>query len=332
MKSIDYQTKLLLRTKNWQTPSSFEELGYIYFGPLLFNFFAWLCNNINDSDKILFNSREGFFLEKIYKIFQVKYNLPDSVYFKTSRKIASISALFDKQDIYNTFQLHRYSGRLSNLLKDRFGINPMIDSDYLLDTYQTIPNLEAYIENILNKSIGIRNEYGKYITDVIGNSKNIIMVDSGYQGTTQYYIQKAYGLTFNGKYITFKGNEYLKNVTGFYDFSKTKFQQNIIFFESVFIDRVGSFVDIKDGQFINEQLEEKTQFFQQKEQIVIGIGKFVEDMLDCGVDIESATYEYSDYIFDLMCKKDFIKNTQLIDIFYHDNYYTRDSVKKIIRN
>lgn len=332
MKSIDYQTKLLLRSKDLQNPKSFADLGYIYFGPLLFNFFAWLCTNINDSDKILFNSREGFFLEKIYKIFQAKYNLPESVYFKTSRKISSLSAMFNKQDIYNTFQFHRYSGYLSNLLKDRFGINPTIDSDYLLDTKETIPNLEMYIDDILSNSVGIRHEYGKYISGIIGDSKNITMIDSGYQGTTQYYIQKAYGLTFSGRYITFKGNEHLKNVIGFYEFNKTKFQQNIIFFESVFIDRVGSFVDIKNGEFINEPFEEKTHFFEQKEQIVEGITKFVEDMLECDVDMESATYEYSDYIFDLMCKRDFIKNIQLTDIFYHDNYYTRDSVKKITRN
>ena len=42
------------------------------------------------------------------------------------------------------------------------------------------------------------------------------------------------------------------------------------------------------------------------------------------------SYDYSDYIFDLMCKKDFIKNDSLFDIFFHDNYYTRDNIKKLI--
>ena len=33
----------------------------------------------------------------------------------------------------------------------------------------------------------------------------------------------------------------------------------------------------------------------------------------------------------LMCKKDYIKNDSLFDIFFHDNYYSRDSIKKLDR-
>ena len=54
-------------------------------------------------------------------------------------------------------------------------------------------------------------------------------------------------------------------------------------------------------------------------------------MFDINFDETTISYEYSDYLFDLMCKKDFIKNEKLFDIFFHDNYYVRDSVKKIVR-
>ena len=40
MNTIDYQTKLLLDDKKWEYPQSLEELGYIYFGPLIFNYFV----------------------------------------------------------------------------------------------------------------------------------------------------------------------------------------------------------------------------------------------------------------------------------------------------
>ena len=52
---------------------SLEELGYTYFGPLLFNYFDWLKSEIGNSDKILFNSREGLFLQEIYELFKEKY-------------------------------------------------------------------------------------------------------------------------------------------------------------------------------------------------------------------------------------------------------------------
>jgi hypothetical protein len=330
MNTIEHQIKLLLNNKNWRSPNSFEELGYIYFGPLLFNFFIWLKTEINGSDKILFNSREGFFLEKLYKIFQQKYNLPESVYFKTSRKLSSLVACFTKDDVYNTFKLHRYSGYLSNLLMDRFGVNVKIDSDYLLDTRKNIPNLDDYIEQILDNARRIREEYDKYISDIIGTSQSIVMVDSGYQGTTQYYLEKTYDLTFKGRYITFKGNHYLNDVVGLYDFNTTQFPQNIIFFESVFIDRVGSYVDIKDGNFINESVEQKLQFFDEKEKIVIGIEQFINDMLDVTLDETTIPVEYSDCIFNLMCTDAFITNKKLTDVFYHDNFYTRDTIKKVL--
>ena len=55
--------------------NSLEELGYKYFGPLIFNYFNWLKTEIDDCDKILFNSREGLFLQEIYELFKEKYNL-----------------------------------------------------------------------------------------------------------------------------------------------------------------------------------------------------------------------------------------------------------------
>ena len=38
---INYQTKLLLGKGNWNNPKSLEDLGYIFYGPLLFNYFAY---------------------------------------------------------------------------------------------------------------------------------------------------------------------------------------------------------------------------------------------------------------------------------------------------
>jgi hypothetical protein len=329
MKSIDHYTKLLLKDKALQNPNSFEELGYIFFGPLLFNFFIWLKFEVKGSDLILFNSREGYFLKDIYELFKIKYNLPTGVYFKTSRKISSIASLFTNEDIYKTFDSHRYSGILSNLMKDRFGIE--CDKNDNIDTKTEIPNIDEYVESILNNAKRVRNDYGKYINNTIVNHNNIVMIDSGYQGTTQYNLQKAFGLYVSGRYINYKGNENLLDVVGLYDFNKTNFQKNIIFFESIFTDKVGSYIDIVDGNFINEKIDEDNHHFEEKIKIINGIKLFINDMFGVNFDETSVSYEYSDYLFDLMCKDGFIKNEKLFDIFFHDNYYVRDSVKKIVR-
>ena len=51
-------------------PKSLEELGYTFFGPLVFNYFNWLKDEVKDGDLILFNSREGYFLNELYQEFK----------------------------------------------------------------------------------------------------------------------------------------------------------------------------------------------------------------------------------------------------------------------
>ena len=308
---------------------SLEELGYKYFGPLIFNYFDWLKIEIGDCDKILFNSREGLFLQEIYELFREKYNLPPSVYFKTSRTLSTIVSIFNTADVFSTFDLHRYNGKLSNLLKDRFGITPHIENDAMVDSNENLPNLDLYLTEIIQKAKTTRDEYKKYILEVIGNSKSALMVDTGYQGTTQYNIEKTYGLKFKGRYITYKGNPLLDDVKGFYDFETHKLEDHIIFLESVLTDKVGTYIDIVNGEFINEESGENQTYFDKKIEIINGIKKFILDMFN-STEIVSKTN--ADYMFDLMCTDGYIKNESLFDSFFHDNKYTRDITKKINRN
>jgi hypothetical protein len=331
MTEIDKHTKLLLDKKDLQNPNSFEELGYIFLGPMVFNFFMWLKSELGNTDKILFNSREGYFFKEIYEIFKNKYDLPESVYFKTSRKLAAIASFKTKDDIYNTFKLHRYFGTLSNLLKDRFGLVVNDVKDEVIDTSIEIPNLDEYIDYILLEAENTRDEYLKYIQSVVDDSTDVIMVDSGFQGITQHNIQKAYGLKFKGRYFIYKGNPFLNDVKGLYHFEKSNLRKNLIFFESIFIDKIGSYINIKNGEFINEEYDKSLQYFDEKTKIINGVKEFIDDMLNFDIKTNDVSYIYSDYIFDLMCKENYIKNEKLFDIFFHDNYYVRDIIKKIQR-
>lgn len=329
MISIDTQTKLLLAKKNWQSPNSLEELGYIFFGPIVLNFFCWLKYESIGCDKILFNSREGYFLKQIADTFNDKFNLPERIYFKTSRKLSFMASFFNEEDVYDSFKLHKYKGNLKDLMFDRFGIDVTEDTE--IDTTIQLPNLNPYMNIILEKSKVIRNDYGKYVLNNISNSKNIIMVDNGYQGSTQYNIQKAYGLEFKGRYFTYKGNQSLNDVKGFYNFDECKLKDNFIFFESVFIDKVGSYIDILDNKFINESIDLNSLYFSEKQKIVKGIKLFIRDVLNANVDLSTFSYKFSDYLFNLMCTKDFVINDTLFEYFYHDNMYTRGFIKKINR-
>jgi hypothetical protein len=265
-------------------------------------------------------------------LFKEKYNLPKSVYFKTSRKLASLSSYVSEEDIYKSFNLHRYEGTLSELLKDRFGLNNHTVNDIKIDTLNKLPNLNQCILDILGKSQVLRNEYRKYIDATIGNSKNVYMIDSGFQGTTQYYLQKTFNLNLKGRYMTYKGNIDLKNTKGFYDFEKCSFKDNIIFFESVFTDKVGTFIDLIGNEFINEDNTEIEKYFEDKTKIVNGIKEFVQDMLFFNIIDSEIPQQFADELFNLMCIDGYIKNELLFESFLHENRYVRNNVKKINKN
>ena len=324
---IDDVTKRLLIKKNWQNPNSLEELGYIFFGPIIFNFLCWLKNESIGSDKILFNSREGYFLKQIADTFNDSFKLPERIYFKTSRKLSFMISFFEKEDVYNSFKLHKYKGEFKDMMLNRFNI--ITNENFKIDTTIQLPDLDSYMEQILNSSKRIRDEYYVYTMKSIGDSKNIIMVDNGYQGSTQYNIEKTYNLKFKGRYFTYNCANPLKDTIGFFDFANTNLKDNFIFFESVFIDKVGSFVDILDGKFINES--STTTHFAEKQKIIKGIKFFIKDILKEPIDMKSFSYKFSDYLFHLMCSYGFIINDSLFECFYHDNTYTRNFTKKINR-
>jgi len=136
---------------------------------------------------------------------------------------------------------------------------------------------------------------------------------------------------FKGRYFIYKGNPFLDDVKGLYHFEESNLRKNLIFFESIFIDKIGSYINIKNGEFINEKYDKSLQYFDEKTEIINGVKEFINDMLNCDIKTNDVSHVYSDYIFDLMCKENYIKNEKLFDIFFHDNYYVRDVIKKIER-
>jgi len=317
---------MLLINRN---PQTLEELGSTYIGPLVFNYFKWLIDNLNGADLVLFNSREGYFLKQIWEIYKNEYDLPKSVYFKTSRKLASMISFTNEIEIYDSFKLHRYEGDINDLLFDRFGIKTNTENQWI-DTKKELPDLNKWIETIIIKSNELRIEYKKYIDDVIGSAKKIVMVDSGFQGTTQYYLEKVYGYKFIGKYFTYKGNLPINDAEGLYPFYETKFKDNIIFFESVFVDKVGTHIDLINGEFINADWEITESDFEDKKKIIDGIKHYIKSNISLS-HLYSPQIEFGDFMFDKMCQRGYIQNETLFDSFKHDNKFVRNIIKKVDR-
>ena len=193
-----------------------------------------------------------------------------------------------------------------------------------------MPDLSEWIETIISKSNELKIEYKKYIDDVIGSSKNIVMVDSGFQGTTQYYLEKVYGYKFKGKYFTYKGNLPIKDAEGLYPFYESKFKDNIIFFESIFVDKVGTSIDLINGQFINAEWEITESDFRDKQSIINGITQYIKSNISLP-HLYDPQIQFGDFMFDKMCEDGYVQNESLFNSFKHENKFVRNYTKTIIR-
>jgi hypothetical protein len=54
-------------------------------------------------------------------------------------------------------------------------------------------------------------------------------------------------------------------------------------------------------------------------------------MLSFEIEESEIPQHFSDNLFDLMCMKSGIKDEELFNSFYHDNYYVKHNIKKIYR-
>ena len=73
-----------------------SELGYMLFAPIVTSFMVWFLNHIKNKgyEAVLFAARDGFLIQKLYdRAIEILkwYDMPESVYFQTSRKAAVTS-------------------------------------------------------------------------------------------------------------------------------------------------------------------------------------------------------------------------------------------------
>jgi 2-polyprenyl-3-methyl-5-hydroxy-6-metoxy-1,4-benzoquinol methylase/FMN phosphatase YigB (HAD superfamily) len=215
-----------LRPVVFETP---EDVGYTTFGPLLFAFTKWMVRHpaIRSVKKVYFLSREGFLLQQAYDSVRQHAGadkLPESAYLLASRRMV-LSAMqgiaFDTQAI---LQRHAgFSGTLADLLRARLGLAlpRQLGAEYIHgrlpeDVDLMLAGVEALRDRIVAHGVTELNLYRDYLASA-GVSPEIpsALVDVGYHGTIQRYLQACLGQGFVGFYMgTFLGVEDLARLGG----------------------------------------------------------------------------------------------------------------------
>ena len=203
---------------NPYTVDDLKMLGYTIIAPTLFSFISWIkqMSRQNNYDKIIFMSREGYYLKKLYDLYvrDKDSDAPKSDYMYISRTFAIGASLYSDFSAERIVDAGSYSdGTVRNLISYRCGI----DLDY--DIAPTILNMEISLPNDREKTINAINELKSNIAEasssirsnmvdycnslgLLNSSEKVVLVDIGYSCTMQAAMQTAIGAGVDGLYLS----------------------------------------------------------------------------------------------------------------------------------
>lgn len=195
-----------------------ELMGYTVLGPLIVDYLAWLARLAIERrvTKLLFLSREGYLLHRIYS--RLSRAAPElegvgAVYFLASRRGVNTPAIFRIEDIAAAFD-KTYTGTLDNLLDARLGRRvadiagnalgaaAMRQEVYLPDMAERlVRQLANAAEGICNVAAQERLAYLDYWSSQVAQEDRVIVADIGYSGSIQAQLAHLTGRSLCGAYF-----------------------------------------------------------------------------------------------------------------------------------
>lgn len=182
-------------------------LGYLFYGPIFEEFFNFLEDHTKKTDKLLFLSREGYYLQKLYKKYTEINSLSSrkNFYFLASRKATIFTNLTSVKDIEALATHNDYNGSAKNWLKQILNISADFE-DFnisLPNDYEKVkPLIKRYAPEVIKNSKTARDNYLLYIKQSVGTlNPSTKIIDLGYSGTIQYELSKMSKKDLCGIYL-----------------------------------------------------------------------------------------------------------------------------------
>ncbi len=264
------------------------DMGYNVFGPVILTFLLWLVEEgqKEDINTFVFMSRDGYFLKKDFDLLcELLGYKNNSKYIGISRQLAMTASIETDEDLISFLKMP-YSGNVVELFEDRIGIRVESDGDQSLTSI--IKKEKERIDGTVSR---IRSNYLSYLEKEKLNNK-CGLVDLGYYGNNQRYLNKLLGLKMTGFY--FNANTSSKNENTSCQKMRACFQKEddpegknseilkkMMFLESFLTAPYGMVKEISgDGSFITAAPKKNQMCFDQKETINNGVSSFIRDYLE----------------------------------------------------
>ncbi len=178
------------------------------FASLFISFLQAIPQYIDMDQQILFLSREGYLLKKMYEIYYEDHSekMSPNEYFLASRRALSVADIKSRGDVIDILK-EEYTGSLANLLETRLGMESK--PEYYFINIKMPDQIDAVMKIIENKTedylISCNNQrqnYLAYANDIIkDSSRRPVVIDLGYSGTIQYHLAKLLSEKIDGFYL-----------------------------------------------------------------------------------------------------------------------------------
>ncbi len=195
-------------SKNYNSPfGSYEKNGKIAFSdisdvidtiiaPIIYRFMLWLTVELKKDaiEYVLFPSRDGYILEKIYKYIKEKDEaLPECKYLLTSRRAALVAAAKTPEDVEYIAKVDSSDSHVQRVM-ERFELGGSGEEYVEVD--------EELIALAIKRAILERKNYSRYLSENgLGNDAKAAIIDFVSSGTVQEALQRIIGKQLFGYYF-----------------------------------------------------------------------------------------------------------------------------------
>ncbi len=318
---------------------SLEQMGACFVAPMMLEFIQWLIHSgITEYDLVIFPSRDGYFVKKLYDRISRYQPIPSSCYLKSSRRAVMVPSIESESDILQIL-LRSFQGTIGELLEKRFGIVP---KEAEKETERNVQDVDIrqlkeivlkYKDSIFCEAQKEKNNYLAYLDSCgISGGHNYILFDFVAGGTVQYYFQKLINSGFQGRYFAtmnmsdeMRSKETVKAAYGNFASYHSEYclSKYYLVMECILTDPDASLICIEeDGRFVFEERENVKFPYMKKLQDAM-LGDYAEDYFELyGTFGEwRPQLEFADEIYGYLFRQDTLVSDYIKAVFRNDDYF-----------
>lgn len=234
--------------------NEYYKLGYIYLGPVMFQFCNWLqdIKVKKNIDKLFFLAREGLFIRECYETFMGKSG--ENIYLYISRKPVRVAAV--KPDMSVKQLLEMTEPRVDETIErffDKWNLEINAYEDVLKrygvekESLINNKNVTSVIENVMpilwNNSETGKNMLKDYLNKLDYFDNNSALVDIGWKGSMQHSLNNIFPQSKKiGIYFGKRESSYQDESYGFITDRDNELEAGTILYETMFMPYHGTTV------------------------------------------------------------------------------------------